>query len=74
MVYFNPRPREEGDRVDLQAYCDLYDFNPRPREEGDVIGSLPLLSTRDFNPRPREEGDGIAQDKNRKHLFQSTPS
>ena len=34
-LYFNPRPREEGDIVsDSNIYGGLY-FNPRPREEGD---------------------------------------
>ena len=56
-LYFNPRPREEGD-------CNLYDsfvsvvyFNPRPREEGDVLHLLLRTPSSDFNPRPREEGD-----------------
>ena len=35
--YFNPRPREEGDK--RQGYrLDKTDyFNPRPREEGDAV-------------------------------------
>ena len=36
MCYFNPRPREEGDRPShYYPPCGRY-FNPRPREEGDV--------------------------------------
>ena len=36
VMYFNPRPREEGDlRVSVKS--DFIDyFNPRPREEGDL--------------------------------------
>ena len=35
-MYFNPRPREEGD--DWSGVTPLLDmhFNPRPREEGDL--------------------------------------
>ena len=39
-LYFNPRPREEGDVfVILFSYVPR-DFNPRPREEGDLINSV----------------------------------
>ena len=39
-LYFNPRPREEGDIViDIYLLADE-NFNPRPREEGD--SKLPL--------------------------------
>ena len=34
-VYFNPRPREEGDRGRKVSAFYLRNFNPRPREEGD---------------------------------------
>ena len=35
--YFNPRPREEGDRNRrYRRQCHAY-FNPRPREEGDEV-------------------------------------
>ena len=35
-MYFNPRPREEGDyRIDV-INAIIFDFNPRPREEGDL--------------------------------------
>ncbi len=36
LLYFNPRPREEGDfSFCFFAIC-VGDFNPRPREEGDA--------------------------------------
>ena len=39
IYYFNPRPREEGDRrIIYLSTCWVY-FNPRPREEGDFKGS-----------------------------------
>ena len=34
-MYFNPRPREEGDIDDLYTEKESDYFNPRPREEGD---------------------------------------
>ena len=54
---FNPRPREEGDRINFIKMMSLKNFNPRPREEGDERYSYPQLSQVNFNPRPREEGD-----------------
>ena len=35
MVYFNPRPREEGDNTNENKKRYQQHFNPRPREEGD---------------------------------------
>ena len=35
VLYFNPRPREEGDAVAHTGTVSDVDFNPRPREEGD---------------------------------------
>ena len=35
--YFNPRPREEGDRIRTVCLRLRKYFNPRPREEGDNI-------------------------------------
>ena len=37
--YFNPRPREEGDKYDRQCLNPEDNFNPRPREEGDLARS-----------------------------------
>ena len=34
-VDFNPRPREEGDEIEVLHRESKSDFNPRPREEGD---------------------------------------
>ena len=57
--YFNPRPREEGDR---RLHCVLHrpkNFNPRPRKEGDLIQRTRKATVVDFNPRPRKEGDAV---------------
>ena len=35
--YFNPRPREEGDKGPQYISIGFGDFNPRPREEGDAF-------------------------------------
>ena len=55
--YFNPRPREEGDKYFLSGYLCPDNFNPRPREEGDRWASSFDADLPNFNPRPREEGD-----------------
>ena len=34
--YFNPRPREEGDIMEIGIKHQNANFNPRPREEGDA--------------------------------------
>ena len=55
--YFNPRPREEGDKCGRRSFrLEVY-FNPRPREEGDRFYSLDIFNFKHFNPRPRKEGD-----------------
>ena len=74
-VYFNPRPREEGDGLAGVGAGATKDFNPRPREEGDIYRT-PLLSPLcHFNPRPREEGDEAATREFAARVkFQSTPS
>ena len=36
VLYFNPRPREEGDCRVIGISRFVFDFNPRPREEGDL--------------------------------------
>ena len=74
-VYFNPRPREEGDFNEILDSDYHQNFNPRPREEGDSTNNLFVGAIKDFNPRPREEGDiysCITAIKGR--TFQSTPS
>ena len=35
-IYFNPRPREEGDTGNKKLTVVHIYFNPRPREEGDA--------------------------------------
>ena len=57
IFYFNPRPREEGDRACQTLSEQLLDFNPRPREEGDKVSFKRRTTQGHFNPRPREEGD-----------------
>ena len=37
LLYFNPRPREEGDTVNKTIRVQTSNFNPRPREEGDIM-------------------------------------
>ena len=39
-VYFNPRPREEGDVALKVEVGSEPNFNPRPREEGDIFNGL----------------------------------
>ena len=56
-LYFNPRPREEGDYKTSNTYRVCFYFNPRPREEGDRSRRIYERYGRYFNPRPREEGD-----------------
>ena len=38
-IYFNPRPRKEGDKVGCLFKRHRTYFNPRPRKEGDVFVS-----------------------------------
>ena len=59
LSYFNPRPREEGDRTRIASACQGGYFNPRPREEGDEAHKSERLERSYFNPRPREEGDAV---------------
>ena len=57
LSYFNPRPREEGDKGFVIGEPPGNRFNPRPREEGDFVILSRNSVDGDFNPRPREEGD-----------------
>ncbi len=57
--YFNPRPRKEGDKMDITEINELINFNPRPRKEGDRRRHKKINKTGNFNPRPRKEGDRI---------------
>ena len=56
-LYFNPRPREEGDKLAQVINLAVDYFNPRPREEGDAGLTNDKRKFWYFNPRPREEGD-----------------
>ena len=55
--HFNPRPRKEGDHLNVPLCIKLCYFNPRPRKEGDLGYSDGYLKPDNFNPRPRKEGD-----------------
>ena len=58
LLYFNPRPRKEGDTFGEASKSQANHFNPRPRKEGDMIDSeIAERTSRYFNPRPRKEGD-----------------
>ena len=75
LLYFNPRPREEGDLLISKNVPRNKNFNPRPREEGDTVDDKTKAVIADFNPRPREEGDVIFLNTLCCIiLFQSTPS
>ena len=59
-VYFNPRPREEGDfgkRGKTRGYkfISIHALVKRAT----VTSLLALKKVTNFNPRPREEGDGV---------------
>ena len=56
-AHFNPRPRGEGDPVQVLRRSWNRHFNPRPRGEGDRPFSGTAARTHHFNPRPRGEGD-----------------
>ena len=63
VVYFNPRPHEEGDKICAFIDAIPVNFNPRPREEGDIsLHAAPFFFSY-FNPRPREEGDSSKANK-----------
>ena len=66
MEYFNPRPREEGDRVGM----GLIKVNPSISIHALVKRATfyfgDAVYERYFNPRPREEGDHGNTTRNRK--------
>ena len=73
--YFNPRPRKEGDKMDITEINELINFNPRPRKEGDRRRHKKINKTGNFNPRPRKEGDLLYSTcLPSLVVFQSTPS
>ena len=63
LVYFNPRPRKEGDMTFLGYYQVKGDFNPRPRKEGDLVVQIERCIPSNFNPRPRKEDDRFGGSK-----------
>ena len=56
-LYFNPRPRKEGDIQPSPLQSGQPYFNPRPRKEGDQSLWSRSGKSGHFNPRPRKEGD-----------------
>ena len=74
IIYFNPRPREEGDKTRPERAFTTTHFNPRPREEGDKMTTGERLFYENFNPRPREEGDyKIYQNPHDEQYFNPRP-
>ncbi len=51
-IYFNPRPREEGDFTPISTLALPFDFNPRPREEGDNCIEHKCMVARKFQSTP----------------------
>ena len=51
-IYFNPRPREEGDFTIVLKTVVQDDFNPRPREEGDQVRSEIVKVNGEFQSTP----------------------
>ena len=59
-MYFNPRPREEGDGNLIDKYSIYFDISIHALVKRATYGRkwyYRLID--DFNPRPREEGDRI---------------
>ena len=74
-LYFNPRPRKEGDVCVYVIIFVTSHFNPRPRKEGDIEKTTQEENVKYFNPRPRKEGDITTDEELMCELkFQSTPS
>ena len=74
-VYFNPRPREEGDEKQMGFIYNhdisIHALVKRATEHTQII----TTGKNDFNPRPREEGDHhLYLSCIRQRQFQSTPS
>ena len=75
ILYFNPRPRKEGDRGKEKKCLRMDYFNPRPRKEGDSCLLKIANGAEHFNPRPRKEGDQYVHGLPPISMsFQSTPS
>ena len=55
---FDPRSREESDRMLVGAIAELKGFDPRSREESDNCRHRPARWRCCFDPRSREESDG----------------
>ena len=56
-MYFNPRPREEGDaNLDIMGTTSKISIHALVKRATVPNLALPALP-RHFNPRPREEGD-----------------
>ena len=63
-VYFNPRPREEGDVCNCHSVTSDSIISIHALVKRATYGSYTTARTHgNFNPRPREEGD-LAKNKN----------
>jgi hypothetical protein len=56
---FNPRPRERGDTIPLNASDSPRLFQSTPPREGRPLPTKIIGRLQCFNPRPRERGDGL---------------
>ena len=73
--YFNPRPREEGDKSASTSCLTASNFNPRPREEGDRRPLQTRLSSHGISIHALVKRATFAPDtQNNVYAFQSTPS
>ena len=72
--YFNPRPREEGDRRVIATYMADFISIHALVKRATKSRYTSFCNGGNFNPRPREEGDQIHLVNIHFLLFQSTPS
>ena len=68
-VYFNPRPREEGDLHRCADVCRCIGISIHALVKRATIGNDRYhVEATDFNPRPREEGDSFKTINYRKNF------
>ena len=73
-MYFNPRPREEGDIYTQSGWGAADYFNPRPREEGDIAHmQAPKSHNISIHALVKRATNLYCVDV-KNNLFQSTPS
>ncbi len=59
-LYFNPRPRKEGDVCVYVIIFVTSHFNPRPRKEGDITTDEELMCELKFQSTPSQRGRQVA--------------